>query len=53
MRYEVRITKGAESDLAEILAFQAEREGPAVADGILAELLDAADNLTQASGEKR
>ena len=47
MRYDVRITKGAENDLSEILAFLAEHEGPAVAEHILEGLLDAADNLTK------
>lgn len=45
MRYDVRVTKGAESDLAEILAFLTEREGPRVAERILEGLLDAAENL--------
>lgn len=47
MRYDVRITKGAESDLAEILAFLAEREGPPVAERMLEGLLDTADNLAK------
>jgi len=47
MRYDVRITKGAESDLAEIVAFPAEREGSIVAERILEEILDAANNLTK------
>lgn len=47
MRYDVRITKGAESDLSEILAFLAEHEGLGVAERVLEGLLDAADNLTK------
>ena len=47
MRYGVRITRGAESDLAEILDFLAEREGTPVADRILEGLLDAANALTK------
>ena len=47
MRYDVQITKGAEADLAEILAFLAEREGSLVAERVLEGLLDAADNLTR------
>lgn len=46
MRYDVRITKGAESDLTGIIAFLAEREGPAVAERILEGILDAANHLT-------
>lgn len=47
MRYEVKITKGAESDLNEILAFLSEREGPSMAKRILEGLLDAVDSLTK------
>ena len=47
MRYEVRITRGAEADLAEILAYLAEHEGPAVAQRVMDGLLDAADRLTR------
>lgn len=47
MRYDVQITTGAESDLAEIVAFLAEREGPTVAERILEGILDAANNLTK------
>ncbi len=45
MRYDVRVTEGAEGDLAEIVAFLAEREGPIVAERVLESLLDAADHL--------
>lgn len=47
MQYDAQITKGAESDLAEIVAFLAERESPTVAERILERLLDAANNLTR------
>lgn len=45
MRYVVQVTKGAERDLAEIVAFLAERESPRVAERILEGLLDAAHHL--------
>jgi len=47
MRYEVRITTGAECDLVEITAFLAEREGLAVAEGVLQGLLDCAGDLAR------
>lgn len=45
MRYEVRITKGAEGDLAAILAFLADREGPVAAEHILEGMLDVTHKL--------
>jgi toxin ParE1/3/4 len=45
MRYEVRITAGAERDLAEIVSFLAEREGQTIAERVLEGLLDAAAGL--------
>ena len=45
MRYGVRVTEGAENDLAEIMAFLAEREGPAVAVQVLEGLMEAAIQL--------
>ena len=47
MQFDMQITTGAESDLAEIVAFLAEREGPAVAERILEGILDAANNLSK------
>ncbi len=46
MKYDVRITEGAERDLAEIVTYLMEHEGSQVADRILEGLLDTADNLT-------
>jgi len=45
MRYDVQIARGAETDLAEILAFLVAREGATVAEQILESLLDAAASL--------
>jgi toxin ParE1/3/4 len=45
MRYDVQITRGAETDLTEILAFLLAREGETVAERILEGLLDAAASL--------
>lgn len=45
MRYEVRFTEGAENDLAEIVAFLAERESLVVAERVLEGLLAAAEEL--------
>jgi toxin ParE1/3/4 len=47
MRYRVQITEGAESDLAEIVTFLAEREGPRVAEHVLEGLLDTINNLVK------
>ncbi len=47
MRYDVQITEGAESDLAAIVSFLLEREGPTIAEHVLSGLLDTADNLTK------
>jgi toxin ParE1/3/4 len=47
MRFTVRITEGAEGDLAEIVDFLAEREGSAMAERILDRLLRAAENLAE------
>jgi toxin ParE1/3/4 len=44
MRYEVRVTRGAEADLTGIAAFLAEREGPVVAEKVLEGLLETATN---------
>lgn len=44
-RYNVQVTKGAERDLAEIVAFLAEREGLALAEQILEGILGAAAEL--------
>ncbi|WP_316411729.1 type II toxin-antitoxin system RelE/ParE family toxin [Mesoterricola silvestris] len=43
----MRVTRGAEGDLAEIVAFLAEREGPTVAERILEGILDAANDLAE------
>ena len=45
-RYAVRITAGAEQDLAEIAAFLAEREGATLAGKILDGILDSAAQLS-------
>jgi toxin ParE1/3/4 len=47
MRHDVQITKGAERDLTEIIAFLAKREDPAAAERILEGILDGASNLTK------
>ncbi|WP_005031330.1 type II toxin-antitoxin system RelE/ParE family toxin [Holophaga foetida] len=47
MRHEVRITGGAESDLAEIVAFLAGREGPDMAGQMLERMLAIAESLSQ------
>ena len=44
-RYNVQVTEGAERDLAEIVAFLAEREGLALAEQILEGILGAAAEL--------
>ena len=44
-RYNVQVTKGAERDLAEIVAFLAEREGLALAEQILEGILSTAAEL--------
>ena len=46
MRFEVRVTQGAERDLAEIAGFLAEREGAALAEQMLDSLFQAAAELT-------
>lgn len=47
MRYNVRITEGAEHDLGEIVAFLAESAGPAAAGRVLESLLEAAAALAR------
>ena len=47
MHYRVRVTEGAERDLAEIVAFLARREGTLVAERVLDELLEAAAQLAR------
>lgn len=47
MRYDVQVSKGAEGDLTEIVAFLMEREGPAVAGRILEGILNAANDLAK------
>lgn len=47
MKYSVRVTAGAEQDLAGIAAFLADREGPALAERMLDSLLDAATMLAR------
>ena len=47
MRFEVRVTAGAEQDLGEIVGFLAEREGPALAAQVLERVLEAAGQLAQ------
>ena len=44
-RYNVQVTEGAERDLAEIVAFLAEREGLALAEQILEGILSTAAEL--------
>lgn len=44
-RYNVQVTEGAERDLAEIVAFLAEREGLALAEQILGGILGTATEL--------
>jgi toxin ParE1/3/4 len=47
VNYELKITEGAEGDLAEIVAFLAEREGLELAERILEGLLDTASQLAR------
>lgn len=47
MRYHVHVTQGAERDLAEIAAYLAEREGPALAERWLEGILAIAAQLAR------
>jgi len=47
MRYDVQVAEGAERDMAEIMAFLVDREGPVVAEQDLEGLLDAVVNLAR------
>ena len=47
MRYTVQVTEGAEHDLAQIVTFLAQREGSAIAEQILENILDTAAELAR------
>jgi toxin ParE1/3/4 len=47
MKFSVRVTEGAEQDLASIVSFLSEREGPALAERMLDTLLEAAAQLVR------